>query len=362
MIKKTISVLAVLLILALLAGCTNPQGSTAGDTTAPAASESSQSSDSGTSGFNFKEPVDPNEVYHYVSILVNYPMLVEHDQRGWKMACEELGVTAQISGPAEFDIPATIAAIETAAAQKPAGMGLLGNDKSYKSAIDKAVDAGIPFICVDTDVPESKRLAFIGTDWAQIGKQQGLAMVELIGGKGKVAAIGQIGNASMIMAFEEFKKVLAEYPDIQYLGESDSQGNEAEVARVTADLIRANPDIAGIGCFDAASAPGVAVAVKEANKVGAIKVTTVDIEPGQLSAIKDGVVQFAVGQKRELFTYYGVLTLFILNHSAMDFGKADNERVLDILPIPSNIDTGLIYVNEDNKDAFIKKMEENMGG
>lgn len=355
-LKLVIAVLVVFSLMAsMLTACSSEEKQTANNEPVMAANV-------GVTGHttNFKTPVDPNEVYAYVSLLINYPMLVEHDQRAWKMACDELGVKSSITGPSEADTPGVITAIETAIAQKPAGLAVLGHDKALKAVIDKAVDTGIPTVCVDTDVPESKRLAFIGTDWSQIGKKQGEAMVKLIGEKGKVAAIGQIANPSMIKAYDAFKAVLAQYPNITFIGNFDSKNNEAETAKAIADVIRGNPDLAGIGCFDGAAGPGTAVAVKEANMVGKIKVTTVDIEAGQLNAVKEGVIQYAVGQKREVFTYYGVLSLFILNHSGMDFQKIDDERMNGLLPIPSNIDTGLIEVNDQNKEMFIKKMEENM--
>ena len=43
-------------------------------------------------------------------------------------------------------------------------------------AIDRAVESGVPVVCVDADVPGSKRLAFIGTDWYDLGVRQGEAV------------------------------------------------------------------------------------------------------------------------------------------------------------------------------------------
>ena len=46
---------------------------------------------------------------------------------------------------------------------------------------------------VDADVPGSKRLSFIGTDWYEIGTRQGEAMVRALQGRrGKVALLGLI--------------------------------------------------------------------------------------------------------------------------------------------------------------------------
>ena len=44
----------------------------------------------------------------------------------------------------------------------PAGIMVLGLDASLASAIDKCIDAKVPVVTVDVDVPGSKRLSI---DW-----------------------------------------------------------------------------------------------------------------------------------------------------------------------------------------------------
>jgi ABC-type sugar transport system substrate-binding protein len=76
-------------------------------------------------------------------------------------------------------------------------------------------------------------------------------------------------------------------------------------AKLTADFMAAHPDLAGLAGFDSNSGPGMALSVKEGGKVGRIKLTTVDAEPEHLQLVKDGVIDYLVGQKRELFTALG---------------------------------------------------------
>jgi ABC-type sugar transport system substrate-binding protein len=316
---------------------------------------------SGSTTSKYKVPVNPNEEYAWVGFYSTYPMFVAHDQRGWKMACDELGVKSSINGPTTGESELVISALETVISKKVAGIGLIGNDKAYRSTIDKAIDAGIPLVCIDVDVPESKRLAFIGTDWSVIGRTLAEKMVKLLNGKGKVALSSQKGS-SMETAVAAYKAEIAKYPAIKIVQEVDSTGQETVVATALKDIMTAHPDLAGISCLDAPSISGAIVALKETGKVGKVKVTTNDLEAGQLTALKDGVAQVALGQERELFNYYGVLSLFTLNHSAIDFQKADNERSLGVRPIPFLISTGLIVVDDSNKDAFISKFVKQQSG
>ena len=78
-------------------------------------------------------------------------------------------------------------------------------------SIDAAVAAGIPVVCVDADVPASRRLSFIGTDWFEIGVRQAEAMVKALAGrKGRVALLGLIeqdeGNLQAALEYLELSR------------------------------------------------------------------------------------------------------------------------------------------------------------
>jgi len=64
----------------------------------------------------------------------------------------------------------------------------------FQADIDKAVLAGIPVICVDADVPDSKRLVYIGTDNVKAGRESLKRMAALIPGKGNIVVISIPGQ------------------------------------------------------------------------------------------------------------------------------------------------------------------------
>ena len=108
---------------------------------------------------------NPNEEYVLVSANAYLPLFVASDHPALYLAARELGVKATIAGPSTVDIPGLVAALEQTAARRPAGIMVNGWDPSALVApINEAIASGIPVICVDADVPASKRLAFIGTD------------------------------------------------------------------------------------------------------------------------------------------------------------------------------------------------------
>src|SRR4029077_9634242 len=129
------------------------------------------------------------------------------DHPALRLAGETLGVKVTIAGPNSVDIRGLVEAVEQKPAVSPAATMVVGWDPSALiPAINHAVDSGIPVVCVDADVPESKRLSFIGTDWTEIGVRQGEAMVKALKGRrGKVAMLGLIEQAIDQQAFAGFR-------------------------------------------------------------------------------------------------------------------------------------------------------------
>lgn len=295
-------------------------------------------------------PVDNNEEYVMVTTFVNFPMYVNHDQAAFLKWGKKMGVKTTVLGPTEWDVVAQIGVIEQVIPSKPAGLLINGTDPAIASAIDKAVDAGIPTVVYDSEIPNSKRHAFLGTDWYEIGRLQGEAMVDLIGQKGKIAYLGLVGQTNMENGFRGLLDVVEKYPDIEVLGKYDSQGSTENSAKITADLIAANPDLAGVCGFDATTGPGIGLAIKEAGKAGKIKVTTVDWEPEHLRLVREGVIDVLIGQKRELFTWYGAQFLYDMVHKTNQLSDDDDRA--GITNIPYSVNTGLLKITKENIDLF----------
>jgi len=296
--------------------------------------------------------VSPTEEYVMITTAVNLPLYVSHDQKAFLQWGKKMGVRTSILGPSEWDVPGQIATIEQVIPGKPAGLLINGTDPGIASAIKKAVAAGIPTVVYDSEIPNSDRHSFIGSDWYEMGRLQGERMASLIGGKGKVACMGILGMENMEAGFKGLQDALKKFPSIEFIGKYDDKANVEIAARLTADLLAAHPDLAGIAGFDSNSGPGMALSVKEANKKGKVKLTTVDAEPEHLQLVKEGVISFLVGQKRELFTWLGAQFLYDMRHNTLPLST--NDARAGIVPIPRTVITGSIEIDLSNVDFFLQ--------
>ena len=129
-------------------------------------------------GGRFAARASRDEEYVWISANANLPLFTGADHPALKQAGEELGVKVSKAGPNSIDIPSLVAAVEQTAARRPTGMMVVGWDPSALVApINAAVDAGVPVVCVDADVPASRRISFVGTYWYDIGIQQAQVML-----------------------------------------------------------------------------------------------------------------------------------------------------------------------------------------
>jgi len=108
---------------------------------------------------------------------------------GLNDAGKELGVKTRFSGPEDHSPEKQAEELDSAIARKPAGILIApGNPGILTPYIDRAIEHGIPVICFDTDAPESKRIAYIGTSNYEAGCMGAHILAKALGAERKVPA------------------------------------------------------------------------------------------------------------------------------------------------------------------------------
>jgi ribose transport system substrate-binding protein len=294
--------------------------------------------------------IGPGEEYVMVTTAASLPLYVSHDQAAFRAWGAARGVKVSIVGPTEWDIPGQVEAIEQVIATRPAGMLINGTDPGIANAINKAVEAGIPTVVYDSDVP-SKRDCFLGSDWYLMGYRQGEAIGRLAAGRpGKVAALGILGMSNQEAGFRGLRDALRKYPTLRYLGPYETHNTIEETARVMTDLLNSIPDLVAVAGFTSETGPGIGLGIKEMNRVGKVIATNVDATEAGLKLMREGVLQLLVDQKRETFVWYGAQFLFDKVHNVNAFPNRYLNAGVDALPYAVN--TGIVEITPD----LLKKM------
>ena len=303
-------------------------------------------------------PSDAKGIYYWVSNKANLPLFVQYDYVGMKRIADELGVKVVVAGPTDFDVPGFIAAVDQVCAQKPSGVSVVGGwDPSLTEPVKRCIEQGVPTVVDDGDLPDSGRLAYIGTNWTQVGVSQAKKLMELLPKGGKIGMMSIINAGNMREAVAGFQAyVKANGGDkFQIVANEDDNGDAQKAAQVTAALLAAHPDIAGIAGFDSESGAGIVTALREAGKnPGDIKVTAMEQTPDFFKTAKDGWVDGIVVQNRELFIYYAVKLLHDFNTNTLKsagLAAAQGGR-----PIPDTVDTGVLLVTKDNVEKVLSAL------
>lgn len=96
-------------------------------------------------------------------------------------------ISTYATGPAESGTSAQVQLFEDIVSQGYDGIIIAVSDPAtLNNKINEAVDKGIVVVTMDTDAPDSKRIAFVGTDNYNYGVLQGETCVEVMGNKGKL--------------------------------------------------------------------------------------------------------------------------------------------------------------------------------
>jgi ABC-type sugar transport system substrate-binding protein len=135
---------------------------------------------------------------------------------------------------------------------------------------------------------------YIGTDNVEAGKLGGEAMVEALGGSGKVALIGGIsGDATSGARLDGFQQGAGDLEIVQTV--AADWDRQIALTKAT-DVLSANPDLKGFFSANDDMALGIARAVANAGKTGQIAIIGVDGIEDALKAVQAGDLYATVAQ------------------------------------------------------------------
>lgn len=282
-------------------------------------------------------------VYVFLPKSLNNPYWVDA-RKGMEDAAAKLGVEAKFLGPDTDDAAAQVAIFDSILATKPAGIAISPNDPaSVRDNIAKATAAGIPVIAWDGPVPDSDVLGYIGTDNFAAGTQAGEALAKSVGEKGKVAVvIGSLSAVNLNQRLDGVKKALSKYPDIELVATQVSGESIATAQSASETILQANPDLAGFIGIGGSDLPGIAGALKSADKCGKVKAVGFDVVPQGIEGMKGGCVDALISQKPFGMTAQALQIL-------VDF-HAKTSKLEDNFVVDTGVDT----VTPETLDEFLK--------
>jgi ribose transport system substrate-binding protein len=241
--------------------------------------------------------------------------------KGAQAEAKKLGVSVQFTGsPEAFSPPTQIPFLTAAIAKKPDAILIAPTDKSALIApIQRAVDAGIPVITVDTFINKNIAVTNVSTDNLAGGRAAADALVKAIGGSGEVAGISvNPGISTTDQRQQGFEQELKKYKNVKYLGTQYCNDDQTKATNLMSALLAGHPNLKGVFAMNVVSGNGVTAAVKAKGKSGQVKLVEFDAGPPQVQALKAGTIDALIAQYP-----YGIGTMGVdLAYQYLTKGKA----------------------------------------
>ena len=290
------------------------------------------------------------EEYIYVSCMGNLEFFNAH-KYGWKWAGQKLGVKTTYVGPAEYDLNAMIGAFDQAIAKQPKGIVVFAVEPSLIPSINKAVDAGIPVVTILGDLPNSKRLSFVGSHQYTLGFEGGKRLAEAIGGKGKVAVLSIPGVQMFDDRETGYRAAFKEYKDIEVVQVGDTKADTVTAINTAKSIMLRHPDLVGFACTDSTGGIGSATAVEETGQVGKVKIVAMDRNSDILQKIDKGVITGTVVQNDAGMPFWALMLLY--NANRFQPPLTSNNVGANVNAHTSSIFTSINYADKSNLKWFL---------
>ena len=185
----------------------------------------------------------------------------------------------------------------------------------------------------DSDAPASARACYLGTDNGAAGRQAGDLVKQALPAGGKIAVF--VGSLDAQNAHERLAG-LEESLKGSKVEIVEKRTDDADHVRAKAnalDVMVKDPDIAALVGLWSYNGPALDRAVKDSNKVGAVKIICFDEEEETLQGVKDGTIFATVVQQPYEFGKQAIELMNKALQGDKSLIPADKKIIIPTLPI-----------------------------
>jgi len=230
------------------------------------------------------------------------------------------------------------------------GMAISPVDPANQTQMINDAAKRILVITQDSDAPQSDRACYIGTDNRAAGRQAGDLIKSALPQGGKIMVF--VGKADAQNARERLEgvKEAIQGANIEIIDVRTDDADRVRAKSNAADTLVRYPDVAAMVGLWAYNGPAILSAVKDAGKVGQVKIIAFDEEDDTLKGVKEGSIEGTIVQQPYQFGYQSVKTM------AQIIG---GDR--SMIPATKQILVPTHLIKKENVDDFIKEINQLRG-
>lgn len=179
--------------------------------------------------------------------------------------------------------------------------------------------SGIPYVFIDSDIPNQERLCYIGPDLFQSGYLGGHLISYGITGKGKVLVMNISKDVSIAKEMEDQHRLFRKEEGLRAYLEKNRKKNEIikidleqtdyhSIEKKLYKTLKANPDIKAI-CVTNSRVSSVARYLEESNTKHLLLIGF-DFTNDNIEYLKKGIIDFIICDKPQEQGYRGIMALY----------------------------------------------------
>ena len=221
--------------------------------------------------------------------------------------------------------------------------------KTMGDALNR-IGGQVALFTTDSDAPNSKRVAYIGSSNTDAGKQAGDIMLKALPNGGK--CMGFVGLPGADNARERIEGVREKIKGskIELVDVRGDDIDQTRAKRNVEDTLTAHPEIDCMVGFYSYNTPRIYEALKEAGKLGKITIIGFDEDPITLGGVKEGTIAATVVQQPYEWGYQGMKDMAKYLEGDKSFVPANG-----LIIIPTKI------IDKSNVDSFWAELKERQG-
>jgi ribose transport system substrate-binding protein len=216
--------------------------------------------------------------------------------------------------------------------------------ENQTAMIDTAAKQAVVFT-QDSDAPQSARAVYIGTDNVAAGRQAGQLIREALPEGGAIMLfVGKLDARNAQDRVQGIKEALAG-SSVQIIDVRTDDADDVRAKANAADTLVRYPDVKALVGLWSYNGPAILNAVREAGKVGRVRIVAFDEADETLAGIKEGAIHGTVVQQPYEFGYQAIKLM-------AQAAKGDRS----FIPASKQIIVPTLVVKRADVDAFIQRI------
>jgi len=272
-------------------------------------------------------------------------------RKGVEQAKSELpNVTVEFRIPADGTAAEQKRIVDDLLAKGVAGIAISPVDPDNQTQLINDAAKQALVVTQDSDAPQSARAFYIGTDNRAAGRQAGNLIKEALPQGGKIMIfVGKVDARNAQERYQGIKDAL-QGSKVEIIDVRTDDTDRVRAKSNASDTLVKYPEVAAMVGLWSYNGPAILNAIKEAGKIGQVKIICFDEEDETLAGVKSGAINATVVQQPYEFGYQSVqLMTKVLGGDQ------------SVVPPSKQIFVPTLIIKKDTVDAFIAKTNKLRG-